>query len=251
MNLTQKITELYSGTYCLETGFGTINHIPFYIIPLTLMNQDRRSALYGLEGEKCIFFKDEVSSHSDLCHSILKNKIGMTSNRIYARHTKFKPVPTNVAKIFADTNHISGHVQASYFFGLYLDSELVSLISFRKPFISKYKNTIEIARFCSKKHFNVVGGLSKLLHHAKKYFLDYDKILTYADRRFGEGASYSAVGFSLIDSTSQDYWYTDGVSRYHRFKFRAANGKSEKQVAIENGVFRVYGCGSNVFIREI
>lgn len=32
-----------------------------------------------------------------------------------------------------------------------------------------------------------------------------------------------------------------------RFKFRAQNDKTEKQVALENGVYRIYGQGNALF----
>jgi hypothetical protein len=49
--------------------------------------------------------------------------------------------------------------------------------------------------------------------------------------RIGAGKGYSAAGFRLVGSTGLDYWYTDNEYRYGRFKFRAQEGKSEKQVA--------------------
>ena len=75
----------------------------------------------------------------------------------------------------------------------------------------------------------------------------YDKILTYADLRFGNGNVYSKNGFSFVKQTSIDYWYTDGKVRHFRFKYRAQPGKPEKQVAEENGVWKVFGCGSNLY----
>ena len=42
-----------------------------------------------------------------------------------------------------------------------------------------------------------------------------------------------------------------GEKRFFRFKYRAQPGKSEKQVAEENGVFKVYGCGHNIYIMKL
>ena len=41
--------------------------------------------------------------------------------------------------------------------------------------------------------------------------------------------------------------YSDGEKRYFRTKFKAQNGKTENEIALENRVFRVYGCGSNIY----
>jgi hypothetical protein len=46
-----------------------------------------------------------------------------------------------------------------------------------------------------------------------------------------------------------DYWYTDNVLRYDRFKYRAHDSKSEKQIALEASVSKIWGCGSFVFKR--
>jgi hypothetical protein len=72
--------------------------------------------------------------------------------------------------------------------------------------------------------------------------------MTYVDRRIGTGKGYLSAGFELVGSTGPDYWYTDNELRYDRFKFRASDGKSEKQVAFSAGVSRIYGCGSSIML---
>ena len=44
------------------------------------------------------------------------------------------------------------------------------------------------------------------------------------------------------------YFYTDGYKRFNRFKFRAKNGKTEKLIAEENNLYKIYDCGSDVFM---
>jgi hypothetical protein len=59
---------------------------------------------------------------------------------------------------------------------------------------------------------------------------------------------YEATGFKLVkENTGINYWYTDGTVRYNRFKFRAQPGKTEREVAEENSVYRVYGCGNSLY----
>ena len=108
---------------------------------------------------------------------------------------------------------------------------------------------IEIARFSSALNTNIVGGFGKLLKEVKKWSISqgYTGILTYADLRFGKGDVYKINGFQLVGSTKSDYWYTDGKRRYNRFQYRAQPGKTEKQVAQEAGVYKIYGCGSNIY----
>lgn len=131
--------------------------------------------------------------------------------------------------------------------------KIVCALSLRKSFHSKYNGMIEIARFSSALNTNVVGGFGKLLKEVRKWAINegYKNILTYADLRFGKGDVYKINGFDLIDTTNPDYWYTDTRKRYNRFQYRAQPGKSEKQVAHEAGVQKVYGCGSNIYILKL
>jgi hypothetical protein len=75
--------------------------------------------------------------------------------------------------------------------------------------------------------------------------------LTYSDLRFGEGDIYGNNGFVLTGTTAPDYYYTDFEDRYNRFKFRANEGRSEKDIAAENGVCKIFGIGSNIYQRSI
>jgi hypothetical protein len=72
----------------------------------------------------------------------------------------------------------------------------------------------------------------------------YEKIITYSDCRYSTGKTYKKYGFVFLRHTGLDYFYTDLIRRYNRFKFRAQDGKPEKQIAIENKVYRIYGCGN-------
>jgi hypothetical protein len=47
------------------------------------------------------------------------------------------------------------------------------------------------------------------------------------------------------------YYCTDGVSRFNRFRFRAKNNKSEKQIAEENKVYKIYDCGNKIFTLKV
>ena len=94
----------------------------------------------------------------------------------------------------------------------------------------------------------IPGGLSKLMSAATTWSKTsgHDRIMTYVDQRIGSGKGYQAVGFQEVSKTDIDYWYTDGVMRYDRFKFRACEGKSERQVASEARMSRIYGCGASI-----
>jgi hypothetical protein len=106
----------------------------------------------------------------------------------------------------------------------------------------------EISRCAFALGYNVPGGLRRLIEHASARARNdgANALMTYVDRRFGDGHGYVACGFEIVDKTSIDYWYTDNVLRYDRFKFRAMDGRTEREIARDAGVSRIYGCGSLV-----
>ena len=72
--------------------------------------------------------------------------------------------------------------------------------------------------------------------------------MTYADRRFGQGDSYMKCGFKLEGDTGLDYWYTDCDIRIDRSKIQATKEKTEKEIATEMKLLKIWGCGSNIYV---
>lgn len=187
-------------------------------------------------------YEDEWRDKKHIWESIIKNHLGLSS-RLFARKCEIRE-DIKEEKNFINDNHLQGYVSSLKSFGLCYNGEIVCLLSFRKPL--KYKpNYIEISRFCSKKNYTVVGGFSKLLKHAINWITlnNYSKIITYSDCRLSKGNVYENNGFVFVKHTGLDYFYTDTIDRYHRFKFRAKNDKTEKEIAEINNVYKIYGAG--------
>ena len=257
------ITYLYKkfgGTIDVKNNIWGKDGIQVYVAPIT---QAYASQKYSIDEIKdkypniLILFSDEWYSKREICMSMIQNKLKKSLKKIYARKTKIVELNYHDVEKFFVENHISGSVRDNkYYFGLMLDEELVCTISFKAPRNSiKYSNQIEIARFASKLNTNVVGGFSKLLKHSINFLKEkkYDAILTYADLRFGNGNVYDINGFTLRGKTVLDYYYTDGYLREHRSNYQADSEKelSEKDVALAAGVYKIYGCGSNIFELKI
>jgi hypothetical protein len=62
--------------------------------------------------------------------------------------------------------------------------------------------------------------------------------MSYVDRRIGDGNFYLRVGFKYVQTTELNYWYTDLKNIFVRFKFRTYEGRSEKEIAAENKVYK-------------
>ncbi len=193
-------------------------------------------------------FSDEWEFKRDICKSMIKNRLGL-SNKIWARKCKVVNLDKKQFDSFMNDNHISGSVNSSVRLGLMYNEEIVSVIGFRKPRQKKWTGYWEISRFANKLDYSVVGGLSKLIKNFLKNESN-NKIMTYADRRFGEGLGYEKVGFKSYGDSGIDYWYSDGINRYDRFTVKSDNVMSEKEKAVEMGLYKVWGCGSNIWVKD-
>lgn len=198
------------------------------------------------------FFEDEWKEKKYICKSIINNSLGIIGEKVFARKCTLQKIKTKQAKLYLNNWHIDGYVNSEVSFGLFYDNEIVSIISLRKPFHKKYNNLLEISRFASKPNVVVVGGLGKLIKQCKEYVKENNKegLLTYVDLRIGNGYGYEKVGFVRENEDTLNYWLTDFKKRYNRFKFRANNGKSQKQIEEENKVFKIYGAGVRKFIMK-
>jgi hypothetical protein len=194
-------------------------------------------------------FSDEWEHKREIVESMIKNRLGVADKRIGARKCDVGTMNKNEAKEFFNSTHISGHAKASHYLCLRYDKEIVCGLSLRTPHHNKYKGKIEIARLSTAKNIVVSGGFSRLFKRAIEIAKEKGSpsIISYADLRFGDGLVYANNGFSFNSDTGLNFWYTDDVCRYDRFKYRAMNGRSEADVAKDNGVSRIYGCGNYLY----
>lgn len=198
-------------------------------------------------------FEDEWRDKKDLILSMIAARVGIVA-KIKAKDcivAPFDPRSKVVAEFFA-ANHISGPTRnCEFVYGLTQGDKVVSMISFRKPFVKKYgAHVIEIARFATLAGYSVEYGFSRLMKHAvaESRARGYESILSYADLRFGEGNTYKWAGFTLLGHTQPDYYYTDFENRFNRFKYRATATLTERQVAEQNDVVKIHGAGNNIWL---
>jgi len=204
-------------------------------------------------------FEDEINDKLDIVMSIIKSKLGIIENKIYARKTILKEIDQITCLNFLNNNHIQGNINSKIKLGLYYDSELVSVMTFGTKRIAlgnkgkAVDNEYEMLRFCNKLDTTVVGGASKLL----KYFIKIyhpKSILTFANKRYSNGNLYKQLGFEFKENTKPNYFYIKAgkIHREHRFKYRkdvlVKQGfdpdKTEKQIMFEREYLRIYDCGN-------
>jgi len=194
-------------------------------------------------------FENDWNLRRDIIKSMLSNKIGKISNRIYARKCQFKEVSKNDSNKFLENNHIQGKCHHSSSFGLYYHDELVSLACFGKRKITRGDMQLELIRFCNKLNYSVVGGASKIIKNSK-----IGSFISYCDLKYGDGNLYKKLGMRLLRQTKPNYYYTlDKVNLLHRSNFQKhrlvseSTTKTESEIMYERGYRRIYDCGNLVY----
>jgi hypothetical protein len=200
-------------------------------------------------------FEDDWIYKRELIKSMIKNKLNLISDKIYARKCKVNVVDISIAKNFLEKNHIQGNSNSKNNFGLYHNNELVSLMCFSL----RENNIYELTRFCNKLNTVVVGGASKLFRFYEN-MLNPKQTITFADKTYSYGKLYYKLGFRLDSEINVDYKYfnKNELKRRHKFNFRLNKLKNkynvfeddtEHTVATRNGWIRIYDAGKLKFIK--
>jgi hypothetical protein len=211
-------------------------------------DQERRSyhadkaAAFAQEGVRLIQFREnEIRDKSEIVLSIVKHSLNISSRRVGARELNLCPVNDNSARDFLSNNHIMGHVQGATHHGLYLDTELLAIMSTK--FIKKNK-ALDIARFAVKKDTSVAGAFLKLLNNAKRLRTDADMVINFVDLRIHTGASSVVNGFTL-ESVHLGFEWTDGKNVFNRRHCvaDAEHNISELQKSQDMGLYKLWNAG--------
>jgi hypothetical protein len=220
----------------------------------------------GKSGIRLItMFEDEWITSREICESRIKSMLGSIQDKIHGRKCEVRVVENKEALAFCKENHIQGKGQSNTAVGLFYKGEMVSVMTFSKPSVSKSATGYdwELNRFCSKIGYIVNGGACKMLNYFKKDKKD-QTIVTFADLRWATGNVYEKIGFSEIKETSPNYYYfgkLTGYTRKHRFNFTkqkllklhglSCSDLTEYDLADLLGLYRIYDCGHKKYILNI
>ena len=197
-------------------------------------------------------WEDDWQNSSEIIKSQIRNWLGLTEKRIFARNCEVKEITDKkMAYQSMELWHIQGGDNSQIRIGLYFDNELISVMSFnrfegRKKLDDKSWN---LSRFCTKLNCNVIGGGSKML----KYFISKynpNRIISYADRCWSTGNLYNKLGFSIVSITRPDYKYVFKSKRVHKSNFRKgkrAKETTESEFIKQKSIMRIWDCGKIKF----
>jgi hypothetical protein len=206
-------------------------------------------------------FENDWNNKKEIIKNKLKHILHKNdSNVINARQCIVKQIEYGECNEFLNKNHIQGSDKSFLRYGLYFKENLISVMTFSKPNVSKGKrmkcdDILELSRYCVDNNFRCNGSFSKLLKFFIKNNHLFKKIYTYADRKYSNDKNnvYVKNNFSFVDTTPPNYFYTnDYQNLIHRFKFtkwkiiKLGGDKtlSEWENMKQMGYDRIWDCGN-------
>jgi hypothetical protein len=194
-------------------------------------------------------WEDDWNNKVDIVKSQIKNWLGLTERKIFARKCYVSKVNSKSGIQFLNENHIQGVDRSSIKIGLYYLGELVSIMTF-DHFEGRKKmkeGECNLSRFCNKLNTRVIGGASKLLNHFIKNY-NTKRIISYADRDWSNGNLYKKLNFDYLSKSNPDYKYILNERRIHKSRFRKSKtGISESNLEL----VKIWDCGKIKFEKII
>lgn len=203
-------------------------------------------------------WEDEWLENKQQIEVMLLHKLGITQQeKIFGRKTTVLHITKHIAERFFNTHHIQGYASASSYLGLIQKdtNELVAVLALKK----EAKNTLNIIRYATSK--NVVGGFTKLLKHAELTYKP-ERFITFSDHCVSDGGLYENNGFTADKELKPDYRYLVKRKRQHKFGYRLnrfkndsnlqyEEGLTERELAILNGIPRVWDAGKTRWVKHV
>ena len=198
-------------------------------------------------------FEDEWQFKTDIVKSRIKSLLG-DNTKVYARKCSVVQLGFADTKTFLEQNHIQGFCMSKWNYALVHDGLTVALMTFGH---NRFGDGVELLRFCCLKDVNVVGAASKLFKHFIKEHEDIKSIVSFADRRWSSSdAFYPKLGFKLDGVSRPSYFYVINGVRHNRMEFTKGKlvkagfdkNKSEHEIMLTRGIYRIYDCGNFRFV---
>lgn len=202
-------------------------------------------------------FDSEWESKKDIIKSIILMKLGKGVRRLFARQCEVRNIDTSTCISFLEKNHMQGGDRASIRLGLFHKEELVSVMTFCK---SRYDKTYEyeMSRFCTTVNVQIVGGTSKLFTYFIRHYQP-KSIVSYSDKRFFTGKTYTSIGMIEESNTPPSYFYTKNgaiVGTRQTFQKHKLSkilptfdpNLTEWENMQRNGFDRIWDCGHSKYI---
>jgi len=202
-------------------------------------------------------WSDQWRNHKEAVKSLIKHKLGYSTNKIYARKLSVEVCTASQKTDFLNQTHIQGSCPSKFKYSLKDKSgEIYAVMTFSPARYQTGKSDFdwELVRFACKNNWSVVGGFSRLLHHFRK---DHPgSIVSYSDSCYSKGDVYKKNGF-VLQGYNPNYWFVDTNNdiRYSRHRFQrkaiAKEGdvRTGLEIVMEDFKLKVlHGCGTKTWV---
>lgn len=187
------------------------------------------------------------SRKQPILKSIIKNALGITNNKIYARNTYCSIEKSASLREFVDTNNIAGFRGGKFAITLRdkKTDELLMTYIIGHAFFGKGKYQYEVIRGATKLNTTVVGGASKIW----KYFISKfspESCVYYIDFNYFNGNSIQKLGLQYI--TSQPGVWNWWVNEYDVRNREPGRNKEIRELINKGEVVPIYTAGTKVYL---
>lgn len=189
----------------------------------------------------------------DIVEKWLKSLLGRRGGEsVGARKCTVVQLSHADASKFLENNHVQGSASGSIRIGLCYEETIVAVAVFKK-----YGRVLSLERYATS--VGVPGGFTKLISWVDSC-MDFDTMRTFADKCVSKGTMYETTGWTHVGDLPPDYSYLVSNTLRHKFNYRLdsfrksgtlvyEDGKSERELAEMNGLFRVYDAGKMIYER--
>lgn len=210
-------------------------------------------------------WEDWIIRNPNIVRSMVLSKLGIFDHKIGARQCDLIEIDSESCDSFLKYNHIQGSMQGSLRYGLKYKDQLVAVMVFSRRRggmgHTKVNGEWELARFCNKSGWCVVGGASKLLNHFIK-IIHPSLIYSFASHDISNGELYEHLGFKKETDMVGSYWYIEPstLNRLHRLNFTKQKLKemgydinnTEFEIVTEQlGLWKIYDSGMTKYILKL
>lgn len=183
--------------------------------------------------------------------------LNLSNRKVCARKCMLREPTKKEVDDFLELYHLQGTCKGQDVrYGLYLDGQLISVMTFGKPRYNK-KYEWELLRYASDRA--IIGGAERLF---TRFLRDKSprSIISYCDRSKFRGEVYIKLGFQKIRTTEPAcHWYNENTHQHFTDNLvrqqgadrligtNLGKGTNNNEILKEHGFVEVYDCGQIVF----
>lgn len=186
-------------------------------------------------------FEDEWANHRDVCEFLIKDSIGLNTNKIVKANECVVRENVNEEKVadFLETNSINGCINSDIVISAYYNNTMVGIMTLTKNNNQEYT----INRFTTNIKYNCIG----IEHIMFDYFIshfEFNSLTYFADRRWViniENNIYTSIGFKVDSFINPSFTY---YSPYDSKKKRLKEG----EITDICNYTRIWDCGQVKYV---